>query len=144
MNICLMAKWIWKLYAGDQGLWAEIIRNKYLRTKDLFVDAHHSGSQFWNGIEKIKSVFRLGARHQVQSGSYTLFWIDWWQGQGALCDRFPPLFVIVAEPQINVSQCFHSTGWIILFRQGLGARERNDLTNLLTAIAGTQLSEAWM
>jgi hypothetical protein len=29
MNICLMVKWIWKLYAGEQGLWADILRNKY-------------------------------------------------------------------------------------------------------------------
>jgi hypothetical protein len=25
MNICLMAKWIWKVYAGEQGLWADIL-----------------------------------------------------------------------------------------------------------------------
>jgi hypothetical protein len=60
-----MTKWIWKLYAGKQGLWAEIFRNKYLRSKDLLVDSHQAGSQFWNAIQKIKSVFRLGARHQV-------------------------------------------------------------------------------
>ena len=29
MNICLMVKWIWKIYSGDQVLWADIIRNKY-------------------------------------------------------------------------------------------------------------------
>jgi hypothetical protein len=30
MNICLMAKWIWKLYTREQGIWAEILRAKYL------------------------------------------------------------------------------------------------------------------
>jgi hypothetical protein len=98
MNICLMTKWIWKLYAGEQGLWAEILRNKYLRSRDLLVDSHQSGSQFWNAIQKIKSVFRLGARHQVHSGSSTLFWSDWWQGSGPLCSWFPALFSIAADP----------------------------------------------
>jgi hypothetical protein len=46
MNMCLMAKWIWKLYAGDQGLWAKIIWRKYLWTKDLLTDSYRLGSQF--------------------------------------------------------------------------------------------------
>jgi hypothetical protein len=63
MNICLMTKWIWKLYVGDQGLWLEITWNKYLRTKDLLVYSHQPGSQFWNSIQKVKSVFSLGEKH---------------------------------------------------------------------------------
>ena len=47
MNICLMAKWIWRLYAGEQGIWADILRNKYLVNKDLLVDSHRPGSQSW-------------------------------------------------------------------------------------------------
>jgi hypothetical protein len=73
MNICLMAKWIWKLYAGEQGLWADIVRAKYLATKDLLVDKHPSGSQFWNSIQKIKEVFSLGAKHRVENGTSTRF-----------------------------------------------------------------------
>jgi mannosylglycoprotein endo-beta-mannosidase len=141
MNICLMTKWIWKLYAGEQGLWAEILRNKYLRSRDLLVDSHQSGSQFWNAIQKIKSVFRLGARHQVRSGSSTLFWSDWWQGSGPLCSRFPALFSIAADPQITVSRCFRAMGGTPAFRQSLGSPARNELALLLTEIAGTQLSD---
>jgi hypothetical protein len=48
-----MAKWIWKLYAGEQGLWEDILRAKYLQFKDLLVDKHHLGSQFWNSVHKI-------------------------------------------------------------------------------------------
>jgi hypothetical protein len=44
MNICLMAKWTWKLYIGEQGLWVDILRNKYLRSKYLLVDSHRNGS----------------------------------------------------------------------------------------------------
>ncbi|XP_071677232.1 uncharacterized protein [Lolium perenne] len=141
MNICLMTKWIWKLYAGEQGLWAEILRNKYLRSRDLLVDSHHSGSQFWNAIQKIKSVFRLGARHKVRSGSSTLFWSDWWQGSGPLCSRFPALFSIAADPQITVSRCFGTLGGIPTFRQSLGPPARIELALLLSETAGTQLSD---
>jgi hypothetical protein len=36
MNISLMFKWVWKLYQGDEGLWADLLRAKYLRDHDLF------------------------------------------------------------------------------------------------------------
>ena len=65
MNTCLMAKWIWKIYDGEQGLWADILRNKYLRGKDLLVDNHTQGSQFWKALQKAKEAFRLGAKHLV-------------------------------------------------------------------------------
>jgi hypothetical protein len=78
MNIFLMAKWIWNLYTGEQGLWEEILRNKYLRSKDLLVDSHRNGSQFWNAIQKVKVVFCLGVKHQVRNGSSTRLWLDWW------------------------------------------------------------------
>jgi hypothetical protein len=55
MNEALMLKWIWKIYQNAQGLWAGLIRAKYLRDRDLFdkeVPTH--GSQFWNAIQKIK------------------------------------------------------------------------------------------
>jgi hypothetical protein len=65
MNICLLVKWIWRLYDGEQGLWADIIRNKYLRDKDLLMDTPRTGSQFWSAIQKLKHLFRLGAKHLV-------------------------------------------------------------------------------
>jgi hypothetical protein len=33
MNIALMLKWIWKLYQGAEGLWADLIRAKYGRCR---------------------------------------------------------------------------------------------------------------
>ena len=78
MNVCLMAKWIWKLYSGEQGLWADIIRSKYLGSKDLLVDGHRSGSLFWNAIQKVKDLFRLGAKFVIGTGTSTRFWLDWW------------------------------------------------------------------
>jgi hypothetical protein len=102
MNACLMVKWIWRLYVGEQGLWAEILRNKYLRDKDLMLDAHRPGSQFWNSIQNLQHLFRLGAKHTVHNGKTMSIWWDWWQGSGPLCNRFPSLFAIVTEQEASV------------------------------------------
>jgi hypothetical protein len=34
--IDLMLKWIWKIYQGDEGLWADLVNAKYLQGRDLF------------------------------------------------------------------------------------------------------------
>jgi hypothetical protein len=39
-----MAKWIRRLYAGEQGLCADIICKKYLKDEDLLTDTHKLGS----------------------------------------------------------------------------------------------------
>ena len=106
MNKCLMAKWIWKIYAEEQGLWADILRNKYLRDKDLLVDNHPQGSQFWKAIQKVKEVFRLGAKHQDGDGTSNRFWSDWWIDPGPLRERYPAIFAITREPEITVAQAF--------------------------------------
>jgi hypothetical protein len=55
-----MAKWIWKLYARGQSLCAEIIMNKYLRSKDMLAESEGLGSQFQNSNLKVKNLFCLG------------------------------------------------------------------------------------
>jgi hypothetical protein len=45
MNIALMVKWIWKMYQGAEGLWADLIRAKYLQGRDLF--AGGGGPNAW-------------------------------------------------------------------------------------------------
>jgi hypothetical protein len=74
-----------------------LFNEEVIRDKDLMLDAHRPGSQFWNSIQKLKHLFRLGARHTMHNGKMTSFWRDWWQGSGPLCDRFPSLFSIVTE-----------------------------------------------
>jgi hypothetical protein len=36
MNIALLLKWIWKIYRDGDGLWADLLRAKYLGDNDLF------------------------------------------------------------------------------------------------------------
>jgi hypothetical protein len=73
MNTCLMDRWVWRLYGGENGLWADIIRGKYLQDRDIWVDPPSPGSQFWRALQKIKSVLRLGAKHRVGNGSSSHF-----------------------------------------------------------------------
>jgi hypothetical protein len=41
---------------------------------------------------KIKWYFKLGAKHDVQNGRHTFFWLNGWLGTSLLLDRCPNLF----------------------------------------------------
>jgi hypothetical protein len=85
MNIALLLKWIWKLYQGAEGLWADLLRAKYLGDRDIFAaETPTRGSQFWTALQKIKWYFKLGAKHDVENGGKTYFWFDWWLGSALI------------------------------------------------------------
>jgi hypothetical protein len=135
MNISLMLKWIWKLYQGAEGLWADLIRAKYLRGNDLFSPVVPTkGSQFWNAIQKIKWYFKLGARHSVADGRRTYFWLDWWTGRGPLRDLFPRLFQCCDSPFATVAGVRDANGWRIRFRRQFGLAEIVEWDNLCREI----------
>nr|XP_051197209.1 uncharacterized protein LOC127310588 [Lolium perenne] len=139
MNIALMLKWIWKLYQNAEGLWADLIRAKYLGDRDLFDrDVPVRGSQFWNAIHKIKWYFKLGARHKVRNGKRTYFWLDWWSGPGPLRARFPRLFSCCDQPFITVDAARDRGGapgaWRIRFRRQFSLAETVEWDNLCREI----------
>jgi hypothetical protein len=143
MNIALLLKWIWKLYQGAEGLWVDILKAKYLGDRDVF--AHETpwkGSQFWSALQKVKWYFKLGARHHVQNGNQTYFWLDWWLGNTPLRDRYPQLFDCCAFPFIMVRAARQGQGWGILFRRPLGVAETIEWENLTRELDGVVISDS--
>ncbi|KAK1646353.1 hypothetical protein QYE76_064158 [Lolium multiflorum] len=141
MNIALMLKWIWKLYQDAEGLWADIIRAKYLRGRDLFDgNVPVRGSQFWNSIQKIKWYFKLGAKHGARNGRRTRFWLDWWTGRGPFMARFPLLFGCCTDPLISVADAAPREGtpgdWNVEFRRPFGTAEAVEWDNLCRQAMG--------
>ena len=104
MNKALMLKWIWKLFQEEDVFWAQLVRAKYLNNNsDIFACSNRGGSQFWKSLNKIKHLFKLGARHSIRNGQRTLFWLDNWHGAGILSDRFPLIFAVCANPYASVA-----------------------------------------
>ena len=63
----------------------------------------------------------------------TLFWLDWWQGEGPLCHRFPLLFNICDNQSISVASAI--TDCITLHRSlnVAGAAQWQELNLILTS-----------
>jgi len=75
-NRCLLSKWFFKLLNGD-GIWQQLLRNKYLKTKTLTQVQHMPGdSQFWASLMNVKEEFLLLGKFEIGDGSQVRFWED--------------------------------------------------------------------
>jgi hypothetical protein len=77
-NAALMMKWIWRLFDSSErdNLWHKLLRAKYLNVDNIFVNNGQGGSQFWRSINKIKHLFKLGAKFELGNGERVFFWTD--------------------------------------------------------------------
>jgi hypothetical protein len=103
INICLMAKWIWRMLARQDNdlLWLRLIRAKY-RTEDFFWGNAVGGSPFWHSLHKIKSFFKMGVRFHPGSNANISFWNDLWLGEELLSVIFPNLYSKSSETNLKL------------------------------------------
>jgi hypothetical protein len=79
-NKCLLSKWLFKLLV-DQGVWQELIQNKYLHSKSLSQLASKRKkpySPFWKGLIKVKDDLFDPGSFTVGDGGSTRLWEDTW------------------------------------------------------------------
>jgi hypothetical protein len=61
LNEALVLKWVWRLHNADQeDICCELLRNKYLRNKNLTTCNGKGGSHFWQGLCKVKHKIKWG------------------------------------------------------------------------------------
>jgi hypothetical protein len=73
-----LRKWIFKLL-NEEGMWQELLYNKYLRTKSLSqVQAKPTNSPFWKGIIRGKDEFLKHVSFFIGDGQMARFWEDAW------------------------------------------------------------------
>uniref|UniRef100_A0A453G704 Reverse transcriptase zinc-binding domain-containing protein n=2 Tax=Aegilops tauschii subsp. strangulata TaxID=200361 RepID=A0A453G704_AEGTS len=76
-NKCLMSKWLYRLSVENDGMWAQILHNKYLQSKTLAqFTARPTDSPFWKGLMRTKDLFFRRTKFLVGNGMTTRFWED--------------------------------------------------------------------
>ena len=92
---CLLSKWLFKL-CNEEGIWQELLRNKYLKDKTLGqVNKKLGDSYFWTSLMGVKDKFLSLGCFSLKDGSQIRFWEDIWLGNHTLKSQFPSLFNIV-------------------------------------------------
>src|SRR5438128_10708500 len=118
-NIALLSKWLYKLLSSD-GLWQQILRNKYLGSKPLVQAVWKTGdSHFWSCLMKVKQDFLHFGTFMVRDGSQVRFWEDNWLGGSSLKNQYPSLYNIVRPKFITISEVLSSSPPNLSWRRNL-------------------------
>ncbi|WVZ52923.1 hypothetical protein U9M48_003922 [Paspalum notatum var. saurae] len=73
-NKCLLSKWLFKL-CNEDGVWQQLIRNKYLKNKTLSqVEKRLGDSHYWSGLMEIKGQFLNLGSFTLKNGTQIRFW----------------------------------------------------------------------
>ena len=76
-NRCLLTKWLYRLSIETEGMWVQILRNKYLQSKTLAqVTVRPNDSPFWKGLMRTKATFFHRTKLIIGNGNLTRFWVD--------------------------------------------------------------------
>ena len=114
-----MSKWLFKL-ANEDGIWQNLLRAKYLRSKPLgTVNKKPGDSHFWAGLMEVKDEFLGLGSFSVGEGTQVRFWEDTWSGNQPLKRLYPSLFNIVRNKGASVAEVMGSVPLNVSFRRGL-------------------------
>jgi hypothetical protein len=107
-NTALLSKWLYKLLTSD-GMWQQILRNKYVGTKPLAQAQWKIGdSHFLPCLMKVKPDFLHFGTFIVNDGSQVRFWEDSWLDGDPLKGHFPSLYNIAISKFITIAEAMNS------------------------------------
>jgi hypothetical protein len=140
-NKCLLSKWLFKLLNED-GVWQELLHNKYLRTKTLSqVTTKPTDSPFWKGLMGVKDDFFSRGSFKVGNGQNMRFWEDIWLGDQPLAKQYPSLYNIVRRRNVLVSDVLTSNPLNIEFTRTLSTDKWEVWLLLLQRLIRVNLTE---
>jgi hypothetical protein len=141
MNECLLVKWIWKILQHPDTLWFAIIKAKYLNGCNFFTSKSKGSSQFWQGLHKVKHLFKWGAMFKVRNGATCSFWQDSWVQDVPLKIAYGNLYKMAREPLCSVRDCWDEDDWFVDFRRALSIDEFESWNSLLSELQTVSLTD---
>jgi hypothetical protein len=117
MNECLLVKWIWKIVLDPMSY-----GTKYMPNGNVFHSKSRRTLQFWQGLHKVKHLFKWGIVYKVHNGEKVSFWDDVWVGEVPLKIQFPTLSNFCDDPIVSVAES-NEGEWSIDFRRTLSTAE---------------------
>lgn len=139
MNECLLVKWIWKIHQEPDQLWFKIIKAKYLDGCSFFASKSKGGSQFWQGLHKVKHLFKWGALFSIGNGLNCRFWQDCWLHSVPLKISYEMLYKMARDSECYVADCWTGENWFVEFKRPLSVWEYQKWEELLEELSSVSL-----
>ena len=145
VNLSLLAKWRWRLLQNGEGLWKDVLIEKYgIRVSNLLIAQGGTWPRFmskwWKDIAQLEdnggiSWFNSEVVRKVGVGNSTSFWKDPWRGATPFCRKYPRLFAISNNKEATVEEVRQGNGatleWDFRWRRALFVWEEELLISLM-------------
>ena len=136
-----MGKWLYKL-CNEEGLWQEILRNKYLKNCILSqISKKAVDSYFWSSLMGVEDQFLNLGRFKLVSGNQIGFWEDKWLRNQKLKDQFSNLLNIVRRKYATVAEVLSLNPLNVSFRRVLVGDKLTEWYNLVASLLHINLNE---
>jgi hypothetical protein len=141
MNMCLLAKWLVKIEAGEDTICCNFLRQKYLGERGIFSYKRNNGSEFWKGLMSVREDVTRGLTYILWNGNKIRFWLDVWVGNCPLKVAFPRLFEICNHQERSVARVLRDGNLNMTFRRNFEAAQGVEWADLTALIEGISLSQ---
>ena len=141
-NRCLLTKWLHMLSIETEGMWVQILRNKYIQSKTLTqVTVRPNDSLFSKGLMTTKVAFFYRMKFTIRDGNSTRFWEDMWLGGTPLATQYPSLYNFVQHKEAYVAAVLQSNPINIQFRRSLVGDRWEAWLHLVRRLMDVNLSD---
>jgi len=121
--IAFLVKWIWKILQEPDSLWFQLFKGKYMNGVNFFFSKSKGASQFWQGLHRVKHLFKCGGTFKVGNDKNCRFWQDSWLNDVPLKIYYEDLYKMVKNAECSVAECWVEQDWFIDFRRSLSSIE---------------------
>jgi hypothetical protein len=135
-NKALLMKQLHKFYSKYDTPWVSLVWSLYGDGVPHAMTKR--GSFWWKDIFSFVDDYRSITTCQIQDGSSTLFWKDFWTEGGLLCHKYPRLFSYVIDEDVSVLRMTQTERLDSIFVLPLSVeafQEWQEITHLVSTVS---------
>ncbi|GKV26407.1 hypothetical protein SLEP1_g35721 [Rubroshorea leprosula] len=155
-NLALMGKWWGRLAENKEGLWKNVVKERYGEGENHWLDwvkgNRGVGSIWWRDVCRLDYLegerggwLTEGFRVRMGEGKRLSFWWDHWCGEGCLANRFPRLYLLSTGKENKCYQMGNASNgswkWNLKWRRNLYEWEAAEAMELQKMIEDEKISE---
>lgn len=141
MNVALLCKWLWRLGSKEEGMWKNLVIEKY-GVQDVWrpnMVRSPYGTSIWKGIISHLDSFIKGVGYVAGRGARIAFGEDKWCEATPLKDVFRDIYLLAGNHAAKVVDYMeissNSVLWSLMLRRNVFDWELPSLFNLLEQLS---------
>ncbi|GJZ47405.1 RNA-directed DNA polymerase, eukaryota, reverse transcriptase zinc-binding domain protein [Tanacetum coccineum] len=154
LNRALLFKWVWRFTTQKSSLWARVITAIHGVDGKISHRSNSGHKSIWRDIVRDMEVVKnQGAdlfsfmQKKLGNGADTCFWEDTWRGVMPFKQRYPRLYGLELDKNINVAAKLAQTSLVSSFRReprsGMEASQLVDLLAQMEEVVLGDMTDRW-